>query len=141
MWHFQDPSNSTVLADAIFFLPGSYLDLTYGALSFLLANAGCCFRMEELKALIPHSVPAAMWLGSELGWYQANPMLWQSSLLPGQLWEDGGNWESKVCPTIRVGSDLSLLFLSLSEPLLGYYKPDVLGIVLESEIGPNRKKV
>ncbi|NXI44961.1 F234A protein, partial [Galbula dea] len=27
------------------------------------------------------------------------------------------------------------------EPLLGYYKPDVLGIVLESEIGPNRKKV
>ncbi|XP_010390440.1 protein FAM234A [Corvus cornix cornix] len=30
---------------------------------------------------------------------------------------------------------------ALSEPLLGYYKPDVLGIVLESEIGPNRKKV
>ncbi|NXD94531.1 F234A protein, partial [Chaetorhynchus papuensis] len=29
----------------------------------------------------------------------------------------------------------------LSEPLLGYYKPDDLGIVLESEIGPNRKKV
>ncbi|NWS53325.1 F234A protein, partial [Chunga burmeisteri] len=29
----------------------------------------------------------------------------------------------------------------LSEPLLGYYKPDVLGVVLESEIGPNRKKV
>ncbi|NXH76149.1 F234A protein, partial [Hydrobates tethys] len=29
----------------------------------------------------------------------------------------------------------------LSEPLLGYYKPDVLGIVLESEIGLNRKKV
>ncbi|KAM9372587.1 protein FAM234A [Phaethornis superciliosus] len=29
----------------------------------------------------------------------------------------------------------------ISEPLLGYYKPDVLGIVLESEIGPNRKKV
>ncbi|NXG63665.1 F234A protein, partial [Hemiprocne comata] len=29
----------------------------------------------------------------------------------------------------------------LSEPLLGYYKPDVLGIVLESEIEPNRKKV
>uniref|UniRef100_A0A8B9M052 Family with sequence similarity 234 member A n=1 Tax=Accipiter nisus TaxID=211598 RepID=A0A8B9M052_9AVES len=29
----------------------------------------------------------------------------------------------------------------VSEPLLGYYKPDVLGIVLESEIGPNRKKV
>uniref|UniRef100_A0A8D0G0C8 Family with sequence similarity 234 member A n=1 Tax=Strix occidentalis caurina TaxID=311401 RepID=A0A8D0G0C8_STROC len=26
------------------------------------------------------------------------------------------------------------------EPLLGYYKPDVLGIVLESEIGPNMKK-
>ncbi|KFV46729.1 Protein ITFG3, partial [Tyto alba] len=37
--------------------------------------------------------------------------------------------------------DLSLLFLSLREPLLGYYKPDVLGIVLESEIGPNMKKV
>ncbi|NWW18021.1 F234A protein, partial [Falcunculus frontatus] len=30
---------------------------------------------------------------------------------------------------------------ALSEPLLGYYKPDVLGIVLESEIGLNRKKV
>nr|XP_047919200.1 protein FAM234A isoform X1 [Anser cygnoides] len=29
----------------------------------------------------------------------------------------------------------------MSEPLLGYYKPDVLGVVLESEIGPNRKKV
>nr|XP_009672928.1 PREDICTED: protein ITFG3 [Struthio camelus australis] len=29
----------------------------------------------------------------------------------------------------------------VSEPLLGYYKPDVLGIILESEIGPNRKKV
>ncbi|NXK52142.1 F234A protein, partial [Chauna torquata] len=29
----------------------------------------------------------------------------------------------------------------VSEPLLGYYKPDVLGVVLESEIGPNRKKV
>ena len=42
---------------------------------------------------------------------------------------------------IEVGSDLSLLFLSLSKPLLGYYKPDVLGIVLESEIGPNKKKV
>ncbi|NWI35235.1 F234A protein, partial [Picathartes gymnocephalus] len=30
---------------------------------------------------------------------------------------------------------------ALSEPLLGYYKPDNHGIVLESEIGPNRKKV
>ncbi|NWX53443.1 F234A protein, partial [Promerops cafer] len=29
----------------------------------------------------------------------------------------------------------------LSEPLLGYYKPDGHGIVLESEIGPNKKKV
>ncbi|NXW60122.1 F234A protein, partial [Eurystomus gularis] len=29
----------------------------------------------------------------------------------------------------------------VSEPLFGYYKPDVLGIVLEDEIGPNRKKV
>ncbi|XP_010074595.1 PREDICTED: protein ITFG3-like, partial [Pterocles gutturalis] len=29
----------------------------------------------------------------------------------------------------------------VSEPQLGYYKPDVLGIVLESEVGPNRKKV
>ncbi|XP_026715200.1 protein FAM234A [Athene cunicularia] len=29
----------------------------------------------------------------------------------------------------------------VSEPLLGYYKPDVLGIVLETEIGPNMKKV
>ncbi|NXI32532.1 F234A protein, partial [Sterrhoptilus dennistouni] len=30
---------------------------------------------------------------------------------------------------------------ALSEPLLGYYKPDVHGIVLESEVGLNRKKV
>ncbi|NWV68633.1 F234A protein, partial [Malurus elegans] len=30
---------------------------------------------------------------------------------------------------------------ALSEPLLGYYKPDVLAVVLESEVGPNRKKV
>ncbi|NXX28799.1 F234A protein, partial [Nicator chloris] len=30
---------------------------------------------------------------------------------------------------------------ALSEPLLGYYKPDVHGIVLESEIAPHRKKV
>ncbi|NWU92344.1 F234A protein, partial [Upupa epops] len=29
----------------------------------------------------------------------------------------------------------------VSEPLLGYYKPNVLGVVLESEMGPNRKKV
>nr|XP_002194023.3 protein FAM234A [Taeniopygia guttata]XP_030141000.3 protein FAM234A [Taeniopygia guttata]XP_030141001.3 protein FAM234A [Taeniopygia guttata]XP_041575167.1 protein FAM234A [Taeniopygia guttata] len=29
----------------------------------------------------------------------------------------------------------------LSEPLLGYYKPDAHVIVLESDIGPNRKKV
>uniref|UniRef100_U3JNF1 Family with sequence similarity 234 member A n=1 Tax=Ficedula albicollis TaxID=59894 RepID=U3JNF1_FICAL len=35
---------------------------------------------------------------------------------------------------------LELLSL-LSEPLLGYYKPDDHGIVLESEIGPNRKKI
>lgn len=39
------------------------------------------------------------------------------------------------CVTIRP------FFPSPSEPLLGYYKPSVLGIVLESEIGPNRKKV
>uniref|UniRef100_A0A8C5U0A5 Family with sequence similarity 234 member A n=1 Tax=Malurus cyaneus samueli TaxID=2593467 RepID=A0A8C5U0A5_9PASS len=122
------------------FLPGSYLDLAYCVVCFLLANVRCCFRVGELKALIPHSVPAVMWLGSELGWCQASPMLWQSGLLPGQLWEDRGSWESKVCPTIMVGSDVSLLFLSLSEPLLGYYKPDVLAVVLESEVGPNRKK-
>ncbi|XP_014108220.1 PREDICTED: protein ITFG3 [Pseudopodoces humilis] len=30
---------------------------------------------------------------------------------------------------------------ALREPLSGYYKPDVHSIVLESEIGPNRKKV
>uniref|UniRef100_A0A8D0GVW5 FAM234A/B beta-propeller domain-containing protein n=1 Tax=Sphenodon punctatus TaxID=8508 RepID=A0A8D0GVW5_SPHPU len=29
----------------------------------------------------------------------------------------------------------------LSEPVLGYYRPDVLDIVIESEVGPNRKKV
>uniref|UniRef100_A0A8C3V387 Family with sequence similarity 234 member A n=1 Tax=Catharus ustulatus TaxID=91951 RepID=A0A8C3V387_CATUS len=29
----------------------------------------------------------------------------------------------------------------LSDPLLGYYKPDDHGIILESEIGPNRKQI
>lgn len=79
--------------------------------------------------------------GLRVGVYQANAVLWQSSLLPGQVWEDRGSCESTVCPASRVGSGLSLLFLSHSEPLLGYYKPDARGVVLESEIGSNRKKV
>ncbi|XP_019395599.1 PREDICTED: protein FAM234A [Crocodylus porosus] len=29
----------------------------------------------------------------------------------------------------------------LSKPVLGYYKPDVLDVVLESTVGPNRKKI
>lgn len=57
-------------------------------------------------------------------------------------WENRGRSEkTRYAQAVRVCYDLSVLFLSLSEPLLGYYKPDVLGIVLESEIGPNRKKV
>lgn len=100
--------------------------------------------MEAPKALILRSVPVVICLelGSGLEWYQANLTLWQSSLLPGELWEDRGcSKRTRYAQAIRVCYDLSLLFLSLSEPLLGYYKPDVLGIVLESETGPNRKKV
>ncbi|XP_051488478.1 protein FAM234A isoform X2 [Apus apus] len=48
--------------------------------------------------------------------------------------EQDPQWEKNIDPITR---RLALL----SEPLLGYYKPDVLGLVLESEIEPNRKKV
>lgn len=71
MWHFQDPSNS-VLAGTIFLLLFIYLkcrtllcDHTWIMLIVLcplLANVRCCFKVEEPKALILHSVPAGIWL-------------------------------------------------------------------------------
>lgn len=95
-----------------------------GAQSFACSFCACC----DVAGLRAGVVPG-------------QPNVMQSNLLLGHVWEDGGSWESKMCPPIRVGSGVSLLFLSLSEPLLGYYKPDAHGVVLESEIGPNRKKV
>lgn len=63
------------------------------------------------------------------------------SLLSGSLREDRSCSErTGYAQAVRLCCDLDLL-LSFSEPLLGYYKPDVLDVVLESEIGPNRKKV
>ncbi|NWS11823.1 F234A protein, partial [Pachyramphus minor] len=65
--------------------------------------------------------------------------------IPGQLWENILVISSEMATLIN-GKNLQTLWTlnvshALSEPLLGYYKPDVLGIVLESEIGPNKKKV
>ncbi|NWV86803.1 F234A protein, partial [Dasyornis broadbenti] len=65
--------------------------------------------------------------------------------VPGQSWDNILVVNSEMATLINT-KDLQTLWTlnvsrALSEPLLGYYKPDVLGIVLESEIGPNRKKV
>ncbi|NXP26815.1 F234A protein, partial [Scytalopus superciliaris] len=65
--------------------------------------------------------------------------------IPGQSWENILVMNSEVATLINAKNLQALWTLNvsraLSEPLLGYYKPDVLGIVLESEIGPNKKKV
>ncbi|NWW80948.1 F234A protein, partial [Climacteris rufus] len=65
--------------------------------------------------------------------------------IPGQSRENILVVGSEVATLINTQNLQTLWTLNvsraLSEPLLGYYKPDVLGIVLESEIGPNRKKV
>ncbi|NWU84160.1 F234A protein, partial [Onychorhynchus coronatus] len=65
--------------------------------------------------------------------------------IPGQSRENILVISSEMATLIN-GKNLQTLWTlnvsrALSEPLLGYYKPDVLGIVLESEIGPNKKKV
>ncbi|NXK31257.1 F234A protein, partial [Piprites chloris] len=65
--------------------------------------------------------------------------------IPGQSWENILVVSSEMATLIN-GKNLQTLWTlnvshALSEPLLGYYKPDVPGIVLESEIGPNKKKV
>ncbi|NWV08354.1 F234A protein, partial [Ptilonorhynchus violaceus] len=65
--------------------------------------------------------------------------------IPGQSRENILVVSSEMATLINTKNLQTLWTLNvsraLSEPLLGYYKPDVLGIVLESEIGPNRKKV
>ncbi|NXK85428.1 F234A protein, partial [Formicarius rufipectus] len=65
--------------------------------------------------------------------------------IPGQSWEKILVINSEEAALISTKNLQPLWTLSvprvLSEPLLGYYKPDVLGIVLESAIGPNKKKV
>ncbi|KFV17651.1 Protein ITFG3, partial [Tauraco erythrolophus] len=65
--------------------------------------------------------------------------------IPGQSRENVLVVNSEMATLINAQNLQTLWTLNVSrvvsEPLLGYYKPDVLGIVLESEIGPNRKKV
>ncbi|NXP70543.1 F234A protein, partial [Ramphastos sulfuratus] len=65
--------------------------------------------------------------------------------IPGQSQENILVVSSEMATLISAHSLQNVWSLNVSrvvrEPLLGYFKPDVLGIVLESEIGPNRKKV
>ncbi|KQK84818.1 protein ITFG3 [Amazona aestiva] len=65
--------------------------------------------------------------------------------IPGQSQENILVVNSDMATLINAHSLQTLWTLNVSrvvsEPLLGYYKPNVLGIVLESEIGPNTKKV
>lgn len=99
--------------------------------------------------MILPSVPAAIRLSGGWaqgwGWHRAELVVAAESLTTSLLLGGCGRIEAALkeqamskppgCVTTRP------FFPSLSEPLLGYYKPDVLGIVLESKIGPNRKKV
>ncbi|NXO55450.1 F234A protein, partial [Aramus guarauna] len=65
--------------------------------------------------------------------------------IPGRSWENILVVNSEMATLVNARNLQTLWTLNVSrvvsEPLLGYYKPDVPGIVLESEIGPNRKKV
>ncbi|XP_009475517.1 PREDICTED: protein ITFG3 [Nipponia nippon] len=65
--------------------------------------------------------------------------------IPGRSRENILVVNSKMATLINAQNLQTLWTLNVShvvsEPLLGYYKPDVLGIVFESKIGPNRKKV
>ncbi|KFP71831.1 Protein ITFG3, partial [Acanthisitta chloris] len=65
--------------------------------------------------------------------------------IPGKTHENILVVNSEMATLINAQNLQTLWTLNVSralrESLLGYYKPDVLGIVLESEIGPNRKKV
>ncbi|XP_064009365.1 protein FAM234A [Pogoniulus pusillus] len=65
--------------------------------------------------------------------------------IPGQSQENILVVSSEMATLISTRSLQNVWTLNVSrvmrEPLLGYFKPDVLCIVLESEIGPNRKKV
>ncbi|KAK1203870.1 F234A protein, partial [Pygoscelis papua] len=65
--------------------------------------------------------------------------------IPGRSRENILVGNSEMATLINAQNLQTLWTLNVShvvrEPLLGYYKPDVLGIILESEIGPNRKKV
>ncbi|KAF1484968.1 hypothetical protein FQV18_0007264, partial [Eudyptula minor novaehollandiae] len=65
--------------------------------------------------------------------------------IPGRSRENILVVNSEMATLINAQNLQTLWTLNVShvvrEPLLGYYKPDVLGIILESEIGPNRKKV
>uniref|UniRef100_A0A8C3JJ57 Family with sequence similarity 234 member A n=1 Tax=Calidris pygmaea TaxID=425635 RepID=A0A8C3JJ57_9CHAR len=61
--------------------------------------------------------------------------------IPGQSRENILVVNSEMATLINTQNLQTLWTLNVSRvPLLGYYKPDVLGIVLESEIGPDRKQ-
>ncbi|KFV74319.1 Protein ITFG3, partial [Dryobates pubescens] len=65
--------------------------------------------------------------------------------IPGPSQENLLVVSSEMATLLSTRSLQSVWSLNVShvvrEPLFGYFKPDVLGIVLESEISPNRKKV
>ncbi|NXC93046.1 F234A protein, partial [Certhia familiaris] len=65
--------------------------------------------------------------------------------IPGRSWDNILVVDSEMATLINTKDLHTVWTLNvsrvLSEPLLGYYKPDDHGIVLESETGPNRKKV
>uniref|UniRef100_A0A8C9F5I6 Family with sequence similarity 234 member A n=1 Tax=Pavo cristatus TaxID=9049 RepID=A0A8C9F5I6_PAVCR len=61
--------------------------------------------------------------------------------IPGRSRENVLVVSSEMAVLISAQNLQTLWTLNVSRPLLGYYKPDVLDVVLESEIGPNRKKV
>uniref|UniRef100_A0A8C9F5A7 Family with sequence similarity 234 member A n=1 Tax=Pavo cristatus TaxID=9049 RepID=A0A8C9F5A7_PAVCR len=60
--------------------------------------------------------------------------------IPGRSRENVLVVSSEMAVLISAQNLQTLWTLNVSRPLLGYYKPDVLDVVLESEIGPNRKK-
>uniref|UniRef100_A0A8C2U2X1 Family with sequence similarity 234 member A n=1 Tax=Coturnix japonica TaxID=93934 RepID=A0A8C2U2X1_COTJA len=60
--------------------------------------------------------------------------------IPGRSRENILVVSSEMTTLISAQNLQTLWTLNVSRPLLGYYKPDVLDVVLESEIGPNRKK-
>ncbi|XP_063270499.1 protein FAM234A [Prinia subflava] len=109
-----------------------------------------CSAVMGMEVKFPNLQPNSLWEK------HIDPATHRSSLLrfqdirylakvPGQSQDNILVVSSEMATLINTKDLLTVWTLNvsraLSEPLLGYYKPDVRGIVLESEIGPNRKKV